>query len=440
MVYAKRSKLEAAIGLSRKWDAREAGREVARSAIADLKHPLDIFLLFSTIHYKDHGGFQELLNGVWDVLPKGTPLIGGTVASFINNNGCYSRGVTALAIYHPYMDIALGIGKNTKRNPKNAAIKCAKMIEKGLRESKYKNRFLIDVISGPIVPKFPKIKRINVIKSELLGNFFAFLGIRIFSFFGYALGKEDEVIKSLSQNLPNYLIIGGSAVDNGDFFSNYQFFNKDVISNSIVALGCSTDEEIFLKSETGLHDKGIVFHPTKSIYGTRMIRKIENRKAKEYLFGEKLGLSEDQIKNFGPLYYKLTYYLPISFDEKGKYSSGIGGVFGSNILIGHKQKTDYIALHFVKGNEIFEILDRSFPKNSSDYPFMLMFSSAIYPFIIRNKIFKMKQILDQRLGSTPYLVLQPTIENVRSSFSEEAYVSTYGFNALSLKKEECVDL
>ncbi len=43
MVYAKNSKLEATIGLSRKWDAREAGREVARSAITDLKRPPDIF-------------------------------------------------------------------------------------------------------------------------------------------------------------------------------------------------------------------------------------------------------------------------------------------------------------------------------------------------------------------------------------------------------------
>ena len=51
------SKFEAAVGMSRKWDAREAGREVARSAIQKLRHPPNFFLLFSTIHYEKYGFF-----------------------------------------------------------------------------------------------------------------------------------------------------------------------------------------------------------------------------------------------------------------------------------------------------------------------------------------------------------------------------------------------
>ena len=48
--------------------------KVARTAIEKLSRPPDFFLLFSTIHYEKHGGFEEFLAGVWDVLPKGTPL------------------------------------------------------------------------------------------------------------------------------------------------------------------------------------------------------------------------------------------------------------------------------------------------------------------------------------------------------------------------------
>ena len=118
------SKLEASIGMSREWDARKAGREVAKSAIKNLKTPPNFFLLFSTIHYKDHGGFQEFLNGVWDVLPKGIPLIGGTVAGFLNNHGCFTRGATALAVAYPNLDVAIGIGRNTRKNPKKAAKNC----------------------------------------------------------------------------------------------------------------------------------------------------------------------------------------------------------------------------------------------------------------------------------------------------------------------------
>ena len=71
------SELKAGVGLSRKWDAREAGREVAETALEKLDgEKPKFFLLFSTIHYENYGGFQELLNGVWEVLPDGTPLIG----------------------------------------------------------------------------------------------------------------------------------------------------------------------------------------------------------------------------------------------------------------------------------------------------------------------------------------------------------------------------
>ena len=89
----------AAVGLSREWDARKAGREVASDALAKLngKKP-DVFILFSTIHYEKYGGFKEFLAGIWEILPKGTPLVGGTVAGFINNQGCFTRGASALAI------------------------------------------------------------------------------------------------------------------------------------------------------------------------------------------------------------------------------------------------------------------------------------------------------------------------------------------------------
>ena len=107
--------------MSRKWDAREAGREVARDTIMKLDTPPDFFLLFSTIHYKDHGGFEEFLNGVYDVLPKGTPLVGGTVAGFMNNFGVYTQGTTALSVSSPDIDVAIGYGKNTKRSPKKAS-------------------------------------------------------------------------------------------------------------------------------------------------------------------------------------------------------------------------------------------------------------------------------------------------------------------------------
>lgn len=157
---------EAAVGMSRKWDAREAGREVAESTIRKLHQPPDFFLLFSTIHYEKHGGFQEFLNGVWDVLPEGTPLVGGTAAGFMNNYGCYARGACALAVSDPKMQVTIGVGHNTKRNPRKAARQCIEMMKK----QDVTPDFYLELISGPIIPTFPIIGKQTVIKSKAFGG------------------------------------------------------------------------------------------------------------------------------------------------------------------------------------------------------------------------------------------------------------------------------
>ncbi|HIE33811.1 MAG TPA: hypothetical protein EYP86_01565, partial [Candidatus Altiarchaeales archaeon] len=161
---------KAAVGLSRQWDAKKAGREVANTTLEKLGADPDFFLLFSTIHYEKYGGFQEFLDGVWDVLPDETPLIGGTVAGFINNYGCYTRGATALAVSYPNMDVAIGYGKNTKRNPEKAAKECANMVRRGLETTRYKNRFLFDIIGGSRVPQLPFLGRRKVVRSRIIGN------------------------------------------------------------------------------------------------------------------------------------------------------------------------------------------------------------------------------------------------------------------------------
>ncbi|MCD6411989.1 MAG: hypothetical protein J7L20_06170, partial [Thermoplasmata archaeon] len=159
-----KEELKAGVGLSRKWDAREAGREVAETALEKLDgEKPKFFLLFSTIHYEKYGGFQELLNGVWEVLPEGTPLIGGTVAGFMNNYGCFARGVTGLGICYQNMDVAVGVGYNTKRDPIRAARESTKMIKANLR-NRWQNRFLVSLISGPEILELPGGERKKVIR------------------------------------------------------------------------------------------------------------------------------------------------------------------------------------------------------------------------------------------------------------------------------------
>jgi hypothetical protein len=86
---------EVGVGLSREWDPEKAGREVVKTALKNLNHDPKFFLLFCTIHFdKGENGIDRFVKAAYESLPEDTPLVGGTVAGFMNNYGCYTRGAT----------------------------------------------------------------------------------------------------------------------------------------------------------------------------------------------------------------------------------------------------------------------------------------------------------------------------------------------------------
>jgi len=271
--------VETAIGMSRKWDAREAGREVAETAIQNLTRPPDFFLLFATIHYEKYGGFQEFLNGVWDVLPKKTPLVGGTVTGFMNNYGCFSRGASALAVSYPSMDVAIGVGKNTKRNPNRAAKQCADMIQNGLKESAYKNKFLLNFISGPVMPSIPGVGQKKYIRSGFVSNFaLQALGLSQ-ALVQKGLGREDEIFEETAQQLPDYQMILGTSMDDYKGMRNYQFYNDKILTNAVVNLGVATDLSLNVYTTHGMKETDLHFTITKLGAGNHAICKINDKPA-----------------------------------------------------------------------------------------------------------------------------------------------------------------
>ena len=426
--------LQISIGYSRKWDAKEAGYEVAKKTLKNMGFPPDFFLLFSTIHYKDYGGFKKLLNGVWQVLPKGTPLIGGTIAGFINNSGCFSRGVTAIAGYCSNIDTAVGIGKHTKRNPRHAGLECAKIIKKELDKSKFKNKILINIISGPKQPVLPGMGPINVTESKLFSFLFSRIGLRIFPFFGYGIGKEEDVLYHMSELMPEYYFIGCTSADDGKFISDYQFLGEKVYSNSIVALGLSIDMPMMMETEIGLHQTDKKFEITKTSFNGRLITRIENKPAKDYLYKDALNLTEEQIKKLGAFYYKLSYHFPLTYEGGKNYTSGVGAVIGPDLLLGHKIKGKHAILLSVTGKEAVKNVDALLSRNTTNIPFIFIFSSAIYNFILGDKTFDIKAKLDEKLGSTPYLMVQPMIENIKFP-NQEPFIRVYSLNAMSILRD-----
>lgn len=302
-------KLEASVGMSRKWDAREAGREVAESTLSKLNSDPDFFLLFSTIHYRDHGGFEEFLNGVKSVLPEDTPVIGGTIAGFMNNYGSYTRGTSALAVSYLNMDVAVGCGKNTKRNPKRAAKQSSDKIKRGLFNSKYSNKFLLNLVSGASVMKIPGQGYKRVIDSGFMSKFvMQAFGMSQF-LFQKGVGREDEILEEIVKKLPDYHMVLGTTIDDNKGISNYQFCNDKVYTNTIINLGLSTDMDLDVFTTHGMKKSDVSFDITKLSKNRHIIQEINNKPAVEELY--RIFNWPDGFLNEKTMAHTIIYY-PIS--------------------------------------------------------------------------------------------------------------------------------
>lgn len=348
------AEFEAAVGMSRKWDAREAGREVARNTIRKLKTPPHFFLLFSTIHYEKHGGFEEFLNGVWDVLPDGTPLIGSTVAGFIIPQGCYTHGAAAMAVSYPNMDVVIGVGKGTKRNPKIAARRCASMIQKKLKNSKYPNSFILDLISGGLVPQIPGIGRRQVLRG-MFGKFAVYLSNFSLTFFQKGVGREEEILNEFAKHFSDCYILHGSSMDTGKAISNYQFINRSIGTNLIVAMGINTDLIMDINQAHNLKEIK-QFHVNKLSKDGRIIHQINGKPAaKEFL--NILGWPEEY---FDEKLFKRTFFYPLGFREnKSLIAEIVAIISGNSITVLHSIKNKDMAILSASGKNLIDAVKES---------------------------------------------------------------------------------
>ncbi|MCJ7816819.1 MAG: hypothetical protein MUP55_03090, partial [Candidatus Aenigmarchaeota archaeon] len=210
--------LKACVATSRQWKGTEAAAELWSKIKKGAPNPKFI-LLFATIDYKDE--FKDILSHL-TLEFKNTLLVGGTVAGFINQDGCYTRGVTALAVDYPNMDVVVGIGNNTKRSPEKAGSECAKQIKEGLKSSKWKNKFLFTFIAGTEILKMPGMGG-GVIKSGAMTKLVKG-GMRVSQFLMQkSVGREEDVLDQITRELPDYGMIHGSTIDNIKMGKNYQF-------------------------------------------------------------------------------------------------------------------------------------------------------------------------------------------------------------------------
>jgi hypothetical protein len=401
------SEFSAAVGLSREWDARKAGREVASDALTKLKGKKpDLFLLFSTIHYEKYGGFKEFLAGVWEILPPGTPLVGGTVAGFINNQGCFTRGASALAISYPRMDVVIGLGKNTKRDPVRAARSCASMIKKGLKESEYSHKFIISVISGTKVMEVPLAGQKNVIISKPLARILK-LGLSLSTvLMQKGPGREEEVLEGLTKDLSDYTLTHISTIDDMYLLRNYQFMGAEVLTDAITAIAFSTDMDYCTDyAHGGVPVKEININ--KHSLNNRLTDEIDGKPAATE-FAERMKLPKRFFFE-DTAWQKRFPYFPIGFEKNGRIlPRAIVMVLNESLFTKTRIESDKACILSMSGRKMSEAVEELL--KSEEFvriePFFgLIVSCGIRLTAIGDKIYHSRDMLQTYYKEKPFLAV-----------------------------------
>jgi len=395
---------KASVSTSRSWAPEEAGREVVETALKELGKPPHLFLLYSTIHFdKQPRGMARFLESACKSLPGGVPLVGGTVAGFLNKEGCFTRGATGVAIYCPDADFAISMGRNTKKNPKKASDEFVKNLLSQIAGSKRKNKFLNVLISGGIEPQFMGIGRRRVLRGLKSKLAISLYGISLTKF-QKGIGREDEILIQLTKSLPDFNIIGGSSMDDENMVENYQFFNNELVSNSLVGYAVLSDFNSRVVRTHNLKETDMRFTATKFSKDRRIVYEINGKPAAEELL-RILGWSPEDL-NEG--IYRRSFFYPIAF----KTASGspvpmvIGLVLGSAILLSYEVSDPNMVVLSASGKQWLDAVDGNLKQmNPSSSLFGFVYSCGIILEGLGDKVFDVRKKLLEFYKEKPFLVV-----------------------------------
>lgn len=419
---------EVVVVTSRKWNSQEAGKDIALKLMEKLEHQPKFILLFSTIHYENNGGFQPILDEIYLHFPNNVNLIGGTISGFINSDGIFSRGITAMAVYKKNMQVTTAIGKHTKRTPTFAARECAKAIKKRIQTPD----FIFSMIPAGTVPRLPFMKRRRIIPiPSIVNKTIMTIMSGIFNLAEYGVGREDEILESFSKEFQRTKVAVGNSYDNNNSFTNYQFNNRKIYTTSMIALALSNVSESDLIHTT----KFSCSSPTFSIGDINMngcsIGSINSKNSLD----EILRILSWPKEYLNERIYRKTYYYPVGYIEKGLAHTHVMGLFiGNHIAFTHKLKKKEMCILTQSGKEYYEDIQKKIYqiKNKKNKIFLGVLCTSQLE-TLGSKNLKIKEILENKFFNNGFIVIfaggEGSILNGNYNYLNcSAVLSTIGIN------------
>ncbi|RLG36800.1 MAG: hypothetical protein DRO01_07775 [Thermoproteota archaeon] len=318
------------------------------------------------MHYEKYGGFQELLNGVWEVLPEGTPLIGGTVAGFMSMDGVFSRGVSSVAISGK-LDAVPALSRGTRKNPQKVALEVARQL--------IGKHLILTFMPGPSMPITGKGERIIVSRSKYSSRLAPQLLKISTTKFNKGVGREMEVLDKLAEAVKSD-IIGGSTIDDNRYHENYQFFQNSIFTDALVSIGLRGINYKLATVETMPMPEKWYKVTKKGAFG-HVVQKIENIDAIDIYIRE-LGYDRDIIFEEPNLVHRRFVFVPaVTKDQYGNYHPRCPGAFhGGSLGFGHPV-FDLIGFSTTNGRYILNSFINFFKSFQKETKFLLSFCCAV---------------------------------------------------------------
>jgi len=289
--------IKANTGTSNNKDPFKAGAEACKEAMSKVKNP-NLVMVVATVDYDQ----KKMIEGVRSVCSDAL-LVGCSSAGEITAKGPISKHVAVMTLSSDSIQFSTGIGKDANKDSYKTGVESAKAVKKNAKKSPSLFMMFLDGLAEN------------------------------------GAGAVRGVQKVFGSNFP---ILGGSAGDDFHFKKTYEYYNDQVLTNSMIGIGFSGKFSFGVGVRHGWEPIGLPMIVTKA-KGSKLIE-IDNKPALsiyEDYFGKKAQeLIDEPIA-------KMAYTYPLGMGVKGSSELLI-----RDVVIANKKGEIDCAAEIPEGSEI----------------------------------------------------------------------------------------
>ena len=211
--------------------------------------------------------------------------------------------------------------------------------------------------------------------------------------------------------MEDYDIVGGSTLDDNRWESNYQFFKKEVLTNSVIVLGFKTDLKWKINSTFGLKPTGLKMKPTKTTLFDCAIKKIDNKPAVDtYL--KKMEWPKELLDES---MHRRTLFYPLCYEKGGTLCPRVLALVIKDTLVftNKSLKDGDMEVYSASGTSLINSVKENLSTyKRDDLKFGLIVSCCARLEALGDATFKVYEIIEDFYKNVPFLLFFASGEDV----------------------------